>query len=163
MYPPGIQIMNGPVFIGGSSFEFSTFEPQVQQETFDMAMEIGKILRKKGYRGYAGVDILVLDGNSSPRIYAIEINPRFTGSTGIDTKASYSVGAGTAYYHSILAFYADKTDLAAQFAKIPSNVMKMYAKIGEIDKTGRNVEGYNLTKPLDCPHYTYAKYQLVSP
>lgn len=66
----------------------------------EMTLQVGAWLAKKEYRGIFGADLLVEDG----RIYLVEINPRFQGSTLLSSMLSRQVDDGDPYGEHLATF-----------------------------------------------------------
>lgn len=176
VYPPGIQLMNGPSFAGCDLFAFSQFDDEIKNECIAVAQKFGEILRDMGspdglfpgvrIRGYFGLDVIIAK-KGTPRVYAVETNARFTGSAGLLNILSNLAGAGSIYEHTFQAFYDDKTDFAAKFKKISPNGRKRYAEIerGEdgriITDTDCNQEGLDQTVYQEYDFYTHAIFEEV--
>lgn len=175
MYPPTVQFLRGPCFIGSDLFAFSQLSDNVKQECAGMAQAFGNILRNIGdhidvsefknkrLRGYFGLDVIVAK-NGNPSVFAVETNPRFTGTTGLMNILCHKAGIGSVFEHSWQAFYADETNLNQQFKKITPVGRKTYAMV-ERDESGnvitpddniRNLEGLDETVYQEDGFYTYA-------
>ena len=162
-YPPSIQIMKGPSWIGSDLHGFSKLDPKVQKACIKQAITFGELLREKGIRGFMGLDMIVGKDN---RVYAIETNARFTGLVGLLNALSHKANIGSVYKHTYQAFYDPQTNFKKDFAKI-SNTFRLrhaktktdsHGKIKSLDK-GFNQEGFTKT----CVHqegmYTHAVYE----
>lgn len=175
IYPPTVQFLRGPCFIGSDLFAFNQLSDDVKQECTSMARTFGNILRnigdyidvreikEKKLRGYFGLDVIVAK-SGKPRVFAIETNPRFTGTTGLMNILCHKAGIGSVFEHSWQAFYADETNLVKQFKKITPVGRKTYAMVAR-DKGGNvitpadnthNLEGLDETVYQEDGFYTYA-------
>ena len=81
LFPASIQLIekhnNQLLYRGADFISFRDFDSQVKNSIQIVASKIADILRKKGYRGIAGIDMLVRDKD----LYFLEINPRFQASS----------------------------------------------------------------------------------
>lgn len=66
----------------------------------DVTVQVGLWLAKKEYIGIFGADLLVVNN----RVYLVEINPRFQGSTMLSSKLSNQVDDGDPYGEHLAAF-----------------------------------------------------------
>jgi len=71
--------------LSGANFaeSYKYINKNIQKEAKNISRKIGEELRKKDYKGHFGVDFIV--ENKTNKVYVLEINPRFTGSTFIHT------------------------------------------------------------------------------
>lgn len=72
-----IEVIEGRLLFRGSDFFAGGIADPVRDVIFSMAEEIGERLRAIGYRGVAGIDMVISRG----AVYVTEINPRFQAST----------------------------------------------------------------------------------
>ena len=78
LFQPSIQIIADRVKYRGADFSgFNDIPSDAQKRVFDVAKAAAEKLRQLGYRGVAGVDLILDSGN----VYFGEINPRFQGSS----------------------------------------------------------------------------------
>lgn len=78
LFQPSIQIIADHVKYQGADFSgFKEIPPDVQKRVFDVTKATAEKMRQLGYRGVAGIDLILDSGN----VYFGEINPRFQGSS----------------------------------------------------------------------------------
>ena len=78
------------LYKGGDYIAFKYLEEEYKTAFYNCAYELGVVLQKLGYRGICGVDALV--DSESKRLFLIEVNPRFQGSSYILDKALTDYG-----------------------------------------------------------------------
>lgn len=80
--PASIQIIESRqhqlCYRGGDFCAFQNMPESIKCEIKNLSIKIADLLRKKGYRGIAGIDFII---DSKKNIYCCEINPRFQAST----------------------------------------------------------------------------------
>jgi hypothetical protein len=88
VFPASVQIIeienNCLLYKGGDYFAFNTLFSKHKTQVYSYANKLGQILQQNGFRGICGIDTL-LDENG--KLYLIEVNPRFQGSSNILDKA----------------------------------------------------------------------------
>ncbi|MDE7079003.1 MAG: ATP-grasp domain-containing protein, partial [Clostridia bacterium] len=81
VFPASIQIIevhdNRLMYRGNDFVAFRDISPDIKENVLITASNISNCLRKKGYIGIAGIDLIIIDGD----IYFCEINPRFQASS----------------------------------------------------------------------------------
>jgi hypothetical protein len=88
--------------------------PDLRQRALQATLAIGRKLRRVGYRGYFGLDLL-LDQDSGA-LYLGELNPRITGATSLTSQAALDVGSVPLFlYHLLEWFEVDYGVDAAEF------------------------------------------------
>jgi hypothetical protein len=75
-------------------------DEDIIDEIEQVTLKVGNWLAKKEYLGIFGVDLLVAEG----RVYLVEINPRFQGSTLLSSMLSSQVDDGDPYGEHLAAF-----------------------------------------------------------
>ncbi|MCL2846636.1 MAG: ATP-grasp domain-containing protein [Firmicutes bacterium] len=168
VYPPGIQLMRGPKFIGSDLFAFSQLPVEIQEDCRATAVRFGEILREYDpkARGYFGLDLIV--AKSDNKVYAIETNARFTGTTGLMNILSHKAGIGSVFEHTYEAFYAKSTNLTEKFRRITPSGRKRYAEVSR-DEDGSlhfedgksNREGLDKTAYQEDDIYTYSIFEEI--
>lgn len=173
MYPPSIQTMKGPTFIGSDPFSFSELDKKhdgaVSAEVKKVAQTIGHMfqdidkyvdlsgVKNKKLRGCLGVDFIITE--TPPYVCVIETNPRFTGASGLDNILSHEAGAGSVFEHCYQAFYQPETKLAKNIEGIMPFGQSIYAEEGQAHNHAES-EGYD--KVPKSRHeegaYTYRRY-----
>jgi len=128
IYPPSLQIMKGPKWIGSDLYGFTQLDKAIQEKCLEQAQDFGKILQGLGVRGFMGLDQIV---GKDGQVYAVETNARFTGTTGLLNTLSKIAGLGSVYQHTFDAFYNDSTDF--DFSKISSAYRVHNLKIQHIN------------------------------
>lgn len=85
--PPSIQIIenidNRLLYKGADFIAYKRIPDEIKSKVKDYAREIGKALKKIGYIGILGLDLLVQNN----KVYFLEINPRFQASSILINKA----------------------------------------------------------------------------
>ncbi len=80
--PASIQIIESKqhqlCYRGGDFCAFQKLPSSVKEKIKHLSIEISDMLRKKEYRGIAGIDFII---DKSEHVYCCEINPRFQAST----------------------------------------------------------------------------------
>lgn len=163
IYPPGIQIMDGPAFIGSDVHAFSLLENDIKDECLDATRTYGELLRKKHHnlRGYFGLDMIVKkEQGLPPRVFAVEGNHRFTGTASLLNILCHRAGIGGVYEHAYQAFYAKETDLQPLLNQITPNGRKRYAKTSE-NLANVNKEGLDKTVYKEDGFYTHAIFEEI--
>lgn len=173
IYPPSIQTMKGPTFIGSDPFGFSVLDKQyggrISREVKQMAQAIGEMFRNidqyvdcgdaqnKRLRGCFGIDFLITD--KPPHVSVIETNPRFTGASGLDNILSHMADAGSVFEHAYQAFYKPETDFGQKFEKILPLGQSIYAAEWE-NGSAEESEGRNMVPQngREDGAYTYRRY-----
>ncbi|MCL2484235.1 MAG: hypothetical protein FWD89_00220 [Firmicutes bacterium] len=169
LYPPSIQVMKGPVYIGSDLVAYTKLDEEVKEKCEEIAQEFGYILqnldklriKRPGFknakiRGFIGIDVIV---GKDGKVYAIETNPRFTGATGLLNILSHMAEQGSVYEHAYQAFYDKKTSLTRKFKKIEPLGRKKYAD--EDGKEGYEQEGLDETVHREEGCYTHAIFERV--
>jgi hypothetical protein len=110
----------------------------------ETTLHVGAWLAKKEYLGIFGADLLVVDG----RIYLVEINPRFQGSTLLSSKLSLQIEDGDPYGEHLAAF------MGLEAPKLPS----LWERTKNLANTAQLI-AYN-TLPRDISLNTHAAEQL---
>ena len=86
--PASIQIIeiesNCLLYKGGDYVAFNNLANKHKTQVYNYANKLGHILQQNGFRGICGIDTL-FDENG--KLYLIEVNPRFQGSSNILDKA----------------------------------------------------------------------------
>lgn len=104
VFPPSIQIIfpdNFKMIFRGSDFiEAQNIPSILTKEIFEKSKIIGLKLAHTGYRGICGVDFLIY----SSKLYFIEINPRFQGSSLLINKALYDTNLPSLYELNAILF-----------------------------------------------------------
>ena len=182
IYPPGVQIMKGSAFSGTDLRAFTFLDKEAQQECIAAAKKFGEILKSIkevtvgnetisdiDLRGYFGLDLIVAPQGQTPRVYAVETNARYTGSTSLLNILSIKAGVGSVFEHSFDAFYADKTNFGEKFAKIKPYARKRYAEVTKnedgllrsAEDKKRNREGLDDTtsQETDYSLYTHSVFE----
>lgn len=81
LLPPSVQLLeindHGFAYKGADYPMYRSLTKQVDRSLRAYAQQIGKILRRAGYRGVCGIDFLVSEGI----VYLMEVNARFQSST----------------------------------------------------------------------------------
>jgi len=88
VFPASVQIIevenNCLLYKGGDYIAFNNLLSKHKIQVYNYANQLGHILQQNGYRGICGIDT-ILDENG--KLYLIEVNPRFQGSSNILDKA----------------------------------------------------------------------------
>jgi hypothetical protein len=161
-YPPNIQIMKGPSFVGSDLFAFSKLDEDVKNECIETGEKFGRLLREKfhNFQGYIGIDIIITK-SGRPRVFLVETNARFDGTTGLLNILCHMAGIGSVYGHAYEATYAPATNFGPLLAKITPNGRKRYAQKGE-DISHVNKEGLDETGYQEDGFYTHAVFEEVA-
>ena len=181
IYPPSIQILNGPCYIGSDLYAFSLLDEDIKNECTRIATRFGEILRDMESlnvgketisgirnRGFFGIDFIISEPGSSPSVYVIETNPRFTGPVGLLNVLCYKAGIGSVFKHSFDCF-TGKRICFDDFRKIEPNGRKRYAEIVR-DKGGQvvslenessNKEGLDQTVYQEEGLYSHAVFEEI--
>ncbi|MCL2228785.1 MAG: ATP-grasp domain-containing protein [Firmicutes bacterium] len=165
-YPCGIQIMNGPQFIGSDFHAFTLLDEDIKAECRQVAVDFGNLLRQAypDLRGFFGLD-MIITSEEKPRVFAIETNPRFTGTTSLLNILSHRAGIGSVYEHTHKAFFCGKdknlhVTLQELLDRITPNARKRYAAPGE-EVEGVYKEGLDKTAFQEDGFYTYAVFEEI--
>ena len=79
--PGSIQILRNEdhrlIYKGADYFAYRSIDPEKRKEMIESVRKVADIMRRDGYRGVAGIDGILVDGNA----YVIEVNTRLQGST----------------------------------------------------------------------------------
>ena len=105
---------------------FTKLPPKMLKQAYDCGYKFGEFVRtskKYRMRGWVHIDLLFgVDGN----VYAMEANPRFGGSVGLQNRMFRSAGLESVFEYNYRAFYDEKTDFGPGLKKLPMlNVMLM--------------------------------------
>lgn len=112
LFPPSIQIIDHEHFrleyLGADFSTYCTICAEEQQLIIKTAFTVCNSLRKLGYRGVCGIDLLLADKTC----YFMEINPRFQASTALLNRYLFSTGLPSVQEYHIDSFLHD-------FSKLP--------------------------------------------
>lgn len=111
IFNDGIQLFPGSVQIncienhrllyrGGDYITFAGINPNLKRQFFDGSRRICERLQAKGYRGIVGIDAMIVDH----KIYYLELNNRFQGSSFLINKALYEEGLPSLQELNLCAF-----------------------------------------------------------
>jgi len=93
VFPASVQLIelenNCLLYKGGDYFAFNKLSNEHKKELYSCANKLGKILQQSGFRGICGIDAL-LDENG--KLFLMEVNPRFQGSSNILDRALSDYG-----------------------------------------------------------------------
>lgn len=124
--PPSVQLI-GEEPLGSSQFIYcgndfsamSNLPESCQRSIMDTTARIGGELMKAGYRGIFGVDLIYHEESNT--VYALEINPRFQGSTPALSRYHLSRGQKTLVH----AFQSEPSQ-PAQFEPVNASMMVLH-------------------------------------
>lgn len=106
LLPPSVQIINhqnGTMHYQGADFSvFAQLKPQQQALAREVAMSVGRQLRKLGYHGVCGIDLLL----TQDQCYFMEVNPRFQASTVLLNRSLQRQGFPSVHQYHLEAFTA---------------------------------------------------------
>lgn len=165
VYPPSVQIMKGPSWVGSDIFEFSKLPEDIKTECNEIALKFGKMVQKKGWRGFIGIDALV---GEDGRVYVVETNPRFTGATGLLNIISHMSGTGSVYEQAYKCQNGGHIDVDAIKNILPvgrrryANVIKKNdGKLYSTEDKSINREGFDKVNFQEDHPYTHTIYEQV--
>lgn len=181
VYPPGTMIMKGPSYAGSDLFKYSQLDDDIKQECEQAAIGFakilqnldnvkidGKVLTKIKVRGFFGIDLIVAKDKIPPRVFAVETNARFTGSTGLLNILCHKAKIGSVFEHTYRCFKGEPTNFTHDFAKIKPNGKKRFAEVecvgGHVksrENGNHNMEGLNETVWQEDGIYTYSVFEEV--
>ena len=128
-FPPSIQYIaeeNAHLLYRGSDFILPKNLPQsIIKNLKNCSKKIAKLLKSMGYKGVCGIDFLLYND----RIYFLEINPRFQGSSFLIEKALNKQNLSL-YEINFRAFYGQIKEIKNQIDKIKINYS--FYKSGDI-------------------------------
>lgn len=75
---PEVRELTGSGMFCGHDWSSSRFQPSVNKKASNYALKIGRELKRLGYRGIFGLDMMV--EQSTSQVYVLEYNPRLLGS-----------------------------------------------------------------------------------
>ena len=154
-------------------FKYSQLDDEIKQECEQVAVNFGKILQnfpKTKLRGFFGIDMIVAKDKTTPRVFAVETNARFTGATGLLNILCHKAKIGSVFEHTYKCFKGEQTNFADEFSKIKPNGKKRYAKVERVDgqivsleseKDNHNMEGLDETVWQEDGIYTYSVFEEV--
>jgi len=177
IYPPSVEIKNGPTYAGNDLSAFQKLDGKTKDECFKIAYKFGEMIRDMKElehngekisnirnRGYFCLDLLVPKDGSS--VFVIEVNARFAGCTGLLNILSHKAGVGSVYEHSYKCFTWQKTNFKQDFAKLDSRGIKRFAKakienglLRSAEKKDINREGLDQTTRQDKGIYTHTVFE----
>ena len=181
IYPPSIQILNGPHYIGSDLYAFSLLDENIKNECTKIATRFGEILRDMEClnigeetisgihnRGFFGIDFLITEPGSSPSVYVIETNPRFTGPVGLLNILCHKAGIGSVFAHSFDCFTGKRTAFD-DFREIEPAGRKRYASITRdedghvvsLEHENSNQEGLDQTVYQEEGLYSHAVFEEI--
>jgi len=124
--PPSVQLVgeeplgSSPFIYCGNDFSAMAILPEsCRRSIMDTTARIGGELMKAGYRGIFGVDLLYHEASNT--VYALEINPRFQGSTPALCRYQLSRGQKTLVH----AFRSEHSQ-PAQFEPVNASMMVLH-------------------------------------
>jgi len=160
VYPAGIQLMRGPHYIGTDIYAFTQLPEDAQKECIEVGKKFGQILKglPQKPRGFVGLDLIVAK-EGSPRVFAVETNARFTGSTGLLNILSHKAGIGSVFEHTYRAFYDEETNLQALFDKIsPTGIKRIVDGASTFEEVTENIKSFNVHDDRER-YKKYLKYK----
>ena len=111
---PSMQVVGAPECVGwpsgycGNDFTATQRLPEVALSAiYDQTRKIGTWVGKQGFRGMWGIDFVV----EGSRVYPLEVNPRFQGSTRLLTELEYLSGQAPLVLAHVLGFLEGGQDL----------------------------------------------------
>ena len=181
VYPPSIQLMNGPRYIGSDLYAFSLLDESIRNECLGIAITFGEILRDMTSmqignktvspvrnRGFFGLDLLIAQENRSPRVFVVETNPRFTGPVGLLNILCHKAGIGSVFEHNYDCFTGKRIEFDS-FKKIKPNGRKRHAEITRdengkavsIESDNHNQEGLDQTVYQEADIYSHSVFEEI--
>ena len=148
---------------------FTKLPPKMVQQAYDCGKKFGKFVQKsKEYRmrGWLHIDILF---GKDGKVYAMEANPRFGGSVGLQNRMFRSAGLESVFEYNYRAFYDEKTNFAPSLKKLKPLGIYRHAKVernadGELvslENENVNREGFDMTLLREEDGmYTHSVYEL---
>lgn len=120
LLPPSVQLLeineHGFTYKGADYPMYRSLAKQIDQSLRAHAQQIGKILRRAGYRGVCGIDFLVSEGT----VYLMEINARFQSSTFLLNRTMARMGWDVSVQSLHLdAFQADAAPKLPETLQVP--------------------------------------------
>ncbi|MBQ3933737.1 MAG: ATP-grasp domain-containing protein, partial [Elusimicrobiaceae bacterium] len=92
VFPPSIQLVDQKhinlEYLGSDFSAYNGLTVDEKVKVRETALNVAETLRKKGYRGVCGIDLILAEG----RCYFMEINSRFQASTALLNRYLYKQG-----------------------------------------------------------------------
>lgn len=148
---------------------FTKLPKDMLKQAYDCGYKFGEFVRtSKKYRMRGWVHIDLLFGKDG-KVYAMEANPRFGGSVGLQNRMFRSAGLESVFEYNYRAFYDEKTNFGPGLKKIKPLGIYRHARVernadGElvsIEDDSVNREGFDMTLIREEDGmYTHSVYEL---
>lgn len=148
---------------------FTKLPKDMLEQAYDCGYKFGEFVRtskKYRMRGWVHIDLLFgVDG----KVYAMEANPRFGGSVGLQNRMFRSAGLESVFEYNYRAFYDEKTDFGEGLKKVKPLGIYRHAVVkrnadGElvsVEADNVNREGFDMTLIREEDGmYTHSVYEL---
>lgn len=148
---------------------FTQLDPDMLKQAYDCGMKFGKFVqnsKKYRMRGWLHIDLLF---GKDKKVYAMEANPRFGGSVGLQNRVFRAAGLESVFEYNYRAFYDKETHFAESLKKIKPRGIYRHARV-ERDADGNlvsmeadnvNREGFDMTLLREEDGmYTHSVYEM---
>lgn len=170
LLPSSVHRYTGHHKLDYMDFKAFTKLPQdMLEQAYDCGRKFGEFVRtSKKYRMRGWVHIDLLFGKDG-KVYAMEANPRFGGSVGLQNRMFRAAGLESVFEYNYRAFYDEKTDFGEGLKKIKPLGIYRHAQVkrnadGElvsIEADNVNREGFDMTLLREEDGmYTHSVYEL---
>jgi len=170
VFPGSIQIVekegDSLLYKGGDYLAFRMLPEKNKRRFYDLVRSLAQKLQKRGFRGVCGIDALI---DENDRLYLMEVNPRFQGSSNILDLALADFGYDSLFKINYEAFVGEDTarinldlnDFVVKYSSY-SIIKNDYGKntmLSEIiSKSGCfscDLDGYDKSQKIDDNVYLY--------
>ncbi|MCL2630687.1 MAG: hypothetical protein FWD49_04100 [Firmicutes bacterium] len=160
IYPPWMMAIckDSATTAGSDLGAFANLPKDIREEIVKEAIVAGNMLKDKGYRGTANIDMMATNGETHPKALITEINTRDPETIALLTVASARAGLTSPHALKAQCHYAERTNFASEVSKLPPVGRKFYGTFsrgndGEIiipkEHMHRNIEGLDIVKSWD--------------
>lgn len=94
------SLSEGSGLFCGHDWSFKQYNDELQMQAFQIAQKFGEVLKKRGYKGIFGIDLLI--DESENVVYPVECNPRYTDAFPVLSMMHLSKGLTPLDYYHVL-------------------------------------------------------------